>query len=73
MSTLTQTLPFRLTLKECTYHEVVVDAPDLDTAVDIVREEWNTGILGTGQHGSVVVFDHEGELLEEIDNWSDDW
>jgi hypothetical protein len=70
MDTLTQTHPFRLTLKECIYHEVIVNAPDLDAAVDHVREQWVTGELDAREHGLIVVLDEDNNELDEIDAWS---
>jgi hypothetical protein len=63
------TQSFCLTVKDCTYHDVVVDAPDLDTAVEIVREQWLNGELSTGNHGFVVLLDEEDDEVEEFACW----
>ena len=60
---------FHLMVKDCTYHDLIVDAPDIDAATDLVREWWVNGELGTGDFGSVVLLDQNEDELEEFTCW----
>lgn len=69
MLTSTPTCTFRLRLKECTYHDVIVDAPDLDAAVDLVHEQWVTGELDAEESGYIIVLDEDDNELDELTAW----
>lgn len=60
---------FVLTVRECELHEVIVEAPDIETAVDIAHRRWANGELGVGDSGYVVVLDEAGDELDEIASW----
>lgn len=58
---------FALTLHDHTYYDVVVDAPDQETALAIVEEHWLRGDLPQS-HGYTVILEGDDELAE-VANW----
>lgn len=57
--------PFYVLIKERTEVGATVDAPDLDTALAIVEEQWNRGAYDYGDI-FVEVFDENGNYLTSL-------
>lgn len=62
-------LSFHLRLKESTYRDLVVQAPDLHTALDIAYERWAGADTGESTGGQVLVLDENGNQVDVLADW----